>query len=403
MDQLSTNVMLIGRSKAGKSSLLNYLFGEKLEETGSGDPVTPKGVFPHSYKYDDSLIINILDTWGLEADKTVEWKQMIVDSVKEHDQKEIKDWVNTIIFCISATFTRAEDFELEMIRSLMDDCNQVVVAITHSDVERDNYEIIKKRIITKTSVRADQVIAVGNAEEKAIKSNKGENEKFGRTEIFNVIIHNLWKLLKTKVPYNVTQKMQGKISAEKEILLNMISKKWNIFNRGKRLEKFAENVNAEMECFLSELTDEINRQFNDAIDYYNHLSAKYAQIGLLDKDIIKNDPEMRFEALNRFKRKMDKKIKKMKENLKNISNIFFRDLDFHEMKDLMVAVKTYISSSKKIKRSLRKDIEKYMDEVENKMNENVKKIKEQLQDIDYDGIKTIMISQESASKERKIN
>lgn len=37
------------------------------------------------------------------------------------------------------------------------------------------------------------------------------------------------------------------------------------------------------------------------------------------------------------------------------------------------------------------------------MDENIEKIKEQLQDIDYDGIKTIMISQESASEERKIN
>ena len=41
------NVLLIGKSGAGKSALLNYLLGEEAELTGSGKPVTGKGVFPH--------------------------------------------------------------------------------------------------------------------------------------------------------------------------------------------------------------------------------------------------------------------------------------------------------------------------------------------------------------------
>ena len=36
----STNVLIIGKSGVGKSSLLNYLFGKELQAVGVGAPVT---------------------------------------------------------------------------------------------------------------------------------------------------------------------------------------------------------------------------------------------------------------------------------------------------------------------------------------------------------------------------
>ena len=34
--KIKTNVLIIGKSGVGKSSLLNYIFGKELEKTGAG-------------------------------------------------------------------------------------------------------------------------------------------------------------------------------------------------------------------------------------------------------------------------------------------------------------------------------------------------------------------------------
>ena len=57
MDKQETNVLLIGQSGVGKSSLLNYLFGKKIQETGVGKPVTGKGVYK---KYMNMMKVLIL-------------------------------------------------------------------------------------------------------------------------------------------------------------------------------------------------------------------------------------------------------------------------------------------------------------------------------------------------------
>ena len=101
-NELNTSVLVIGKSGAGKSSLLNYMFGENVEKTGVGRPVTEKGIYPHEYKHRDNFNINIYDTWGLEADKAEEWLNLIKSEVEKHDKQSISEWFNTIIFCFKA-------------------------------------------------------------------------------------------------------------------------------------------------------------------------------------------------------------------------------------------------------------------------------------------------------------
>ena len=42
-DKIKTNILIAGKSGVGKSSLLNYIFGEEVAETGAGKPVTAEG------------------------------------------------------------------------------------------------------------------------------------------------------------------------------------------------------------------------------------------------------------------------------------------------------------------------------------------------------------------------
>ena len=90
----STNVLIIGKSGVGKSSLLNYMFGKELQKVGVGAPVTKMEVKEFVYKYDDHFEMHIYDTWGLEpsAEKAEEWKNTIFKEIERHDAKNISDW-----------------------------------------------------------------------------------------------------------------------------------------------------------------------------------------------------------------------------------------------------------------------------------------------------------------------
>ena len=110
------NVLLIGKSGAGKSALLNYLLGEEAELTGSGKPVTGKGVFPHVYQGEE--LVHFYDTWGWEAGKEQAWMEWILEEIQQHEEQTIKEWFHTILYCINANTARIEPFELDFLNKL---------------------------------------------------------------------------------------------------------------------------------------------------------------------------------------------------------------------------------------------------------------------------------------------
>lgn len=131
-----TNVLLLGKTGVGKSSLLNYLFGEDQAETGTGKPVTGAGIYRHpTFPFHD-MEITLYDSWGLEPDKGARWREIIEDEVRKHDTRDIRDWFHTIIYCIDAQRSRIDDFEIDIIKSLEDSGNRLVFALTRADVAK---------------------------------------------------------------------------------------------------------------------------------------------------------------------------------------------------------------------------------------------------------------------------
>lgn len=389
MKELKTNVLIIGKSGVGKSSLLNYLFGREIQETGNGRPVTKKGIFDFSYQYDNKLTINIYDTWGLEPDKSEEWKKLIMDTVQEHDKKHIQDWFNTIIFCVSAVAERVEEFEQEILKSLTADKNHVVVAVTNcQDATDKRFLSAKKRIMEGTQIKEKQIIPVCSVNKKLI----GESVKqFGKESVFDVIIFNLWESMKTKAPQNIYKKLQRNIKEENDKIQKMISHTSFGLSREKKLEAFENDVNEEMRTFVDEIVKDCNQEFSEIIDYYNQLSMKYAQIGLLDGNSILKDSKIVFKPLETMEREIYEKISEIKGNLQGIFEVMTRELDTEVVKDLAVAIKTYISSSREIKHTLSKEINAYMDKVKDCIYSQITEIVKELRKIDYDAIRIKMV------------
>lgn len=115
------NLMIIGGSGVGKSSLINRIFGKDMAKVGTGKPVTDR---IESYSSPDSFI-NIFDTMGYEtkyegsaADESDKFEKSVLAEIEQRKKRSLQDQIHIIWYCISITNHRVFDYDAEKIRSL---------------------------------------------------------------------------------------------------------------------------------------------------------------------------------------------------------------------------------------------------------------------------------------------
>ena len=111
------NIMLIGKTGVGKSTLINHIFRENLAKTGIGAPVTE-----HLVKISkEGVPVNLYDTKGLElsleSQRTVQMEVMntITDLKSAGDPDQA---IHCVWFCINASSHRLEEIEKIWIAAL---------------------------------------------------------------------------------------------------------------------------------------------------------------------------------------------------------------------------------------------------------------------------------------------
>lgn len=144
------NVMILGKTGVGKSTLINRLFNEKVARTGRGKPVTnhiaqfTKADFP----------LAVYDTPGLElkGDNSVDNLLEQVDKVISCGVKsgEIGNAVHCVLYCVSATSNRFEDAEKDFLKRFLETTGNnynvpVIIVLTQSYVKKQ-YQEMKQKI-----------------------------------------------------------------------------------------------------------------------------------------------------------------------------------------------------------------------------------------------------------------
>lgn len=170
-----------------------------------------------------------------------------------------------------------------------------------------------------------------------------------------------------------------------------------LFQRDKKLTTFEKEVNKEFGEFLENIIDRINNRFIDAINYYNALSLKYAEVALIDKEKVINMPDMKFDFENEIKKEVEDSLRAIRANKNNISTLMKSDVTREVIQELCVALKKYLSSAQEIKIELMRTVDKYIERVERVIEKQIDNIQKQLENIDVEEIGKSMFLEDRQS------
>ena len=223
------NILVLGKTGVGKTSLLNYLYGFDLP-VGAGLPKTGKGIHENLITRNGTAY-HVFDTWGIEADSLPEWRKEVLALVrKRNTSPHINDWFHAVYYCFSSSTARIEDAEIdEIIVPLLQSGCKMIVVLTNSE---DGFRKQEKIAGMKEYLREELVKRLHHDPQLEIipvASVAGETlagdaiSRFGRTEVLEAAQYNLADDIEKRLPAIYKMNVMQKLGAWKERSLLLLA------------------------------------------------------------------------------------------------------------------------------------------------------------------------------------
>jgi GTP-binding protein EngB required for normal cell division len=274
--------MILGRTGVGKSTLINYIHGSEVVKTGAGKPITPKGEFnkitvPYPLKPDVAL--NIFDSWGLEPDKAEKWDAII--SAKLSATLLFAEMISGIVYCFSYS-EKIVDFEIKMLKKLLNKQYKVIIALTKADFIHDNEElktIYLDRLAEELAEYRDSYTVVDICAEEIQKFTKSSSIlPFGKETLLGAIAHDArdnffkfayrqWTDWKNESQEKLRQFRERKIKEIIDFKVGFLD------NNEKKVQDIVHTIDNEWSILSNDILTKIKTSTQDAVMLYKEIEA----------------------------------------------------------------------------------------------------------------------------------
>lgn len=141
----AANIMVVGITGAGKSTLINAVFGSEMAATGKGKPVTEK---IDEYGNED-IPIRIWDTVGIEVDneKTKETIRSIKSTIaSKANAEDPYDRIHAIWYCINWGGNKYQGAEAEIVREFYKEGVPFIIVLTQCTADEEEVNAFENEI-----------------------------------------------------------------------------------------------------------------------------------------------------------------------------------------------------------------------------------------------------------------
>lgn len=268
-----SNIVLFGRTGAGKSSFINYLLGSKVAPTGCGEPVTT-AFDEYEYALENGISIRIFDSKGLEVDGYQDAVDEIIDFVaRRNNSNNVLDWMHSVFYCININRARLETEEISFINKVVDVIGfPVHIIITHcrsaesTDKEREMQAKIRAELGESAKVYCV------NSVEKRMRTGDIAHQ-FGRESIISDLVDLLWENTARRIASNYATQMRAGLFKIIEGLMTEYFMKINLAKKSNlkagKIPEFGLDNSAEATAlFIQEMNASYSYSINTFLDMY---------------------------------------------------------------------------------------------------------------------------------------
>jgi GTP-binding protein EngB required for normal cell division len=329
-NNMVAKVLLLGRTKAGKSSFINCFLGKKVAQAGGGKPITPTF---KEYKDDSGRYpIAIYDSKGIEACEADNQIDDIIEYVKKQNNSDnVFDWFHTIFYCVAMDKARFQDFEANFIKKLRKEIGQHIhIILTHCDGKspktiQNMRELIEKKLGDMSNIRIFETVCA--SKEKA-------NGEVIKPQGIEAISESVFELFLSDIADKISRQYA------KELDLSLRGVAYEIYNEAnelvddtvrfktliqiiqdeEKLNKILNDKTEELEGRIEEKLGDVDKRFKDILKPIGELYMSYRQIVTVLNDNFAEDMELSFSDV--FAYQMDGWFDKADEKYFNEGSLY---------------------------------------------------------------------------------